>query len=619
MSTRDQQNTAATLRRAIAFHKQGRLEEAVAAYREAIDDAPALPPAHYNLAVALRALGRPLEALVAVAKAVRADPSYALATILLADLNVARGKPDKALAALLAAYEHSPSDVSLKRRLVSAFAEGEFTRPDRRAEAALVSLLDSPGLDYQRLAQAGMSLLRAKRSFARAIERRHHLDAAEMRQLAELALFRELLAKTIIAAADFEALIGALRRIIAPILADPNEPPEAALVEFGAALALLCNAVEYVYDESIEESSFAAALRDRSVSNFAPWLVALALYRPFRARRSWPELARIEPPGRNAQFLWQRLVHQPLAERKLAADIPILTPITVEANGGVREQYEENPYPRWLSAGIGEARRLDEVVGSLFPQHRPQRSFANCRILIAGCGTGQHAVRTAMRYTGAEVTAIDLSRASLAYAKRQAEALGLSHIRFAHADIARLGSLAESYDLIEVSGVLMCLAEPVEGWRTLSRLLAPRGYMRVGLYSVQARQDVAIARSLAMDYPRTLAGIRAARAALRALPTDHPAAAVTRLYDFFTTSSCRDLFMAAREIPFTIPEIAAALETLDLEFLGFEALAPATSAAYRQRYADDPDLTNLAHWHEFELDHPFTFRTMYQLWCQARA
>ena len=40
-------------------------------------------------------------------------------------------------------------------------------------------------------------------------------------------------------------------------------------------------------------------------------------------------------------------------------------------------------------------------------------------ILIAGCGTGQHAVNTASRFSDAHVLAVDLSLSSLSYAKRK--------------------------------------------------------------------------------------------------------------------------------------------------------------------------------------------------------
>ena len=51
-------------------------------------------------------------------------------------------------------------------------------------------------------------------------------------------------------------------------------------------------------------------------------------------------------------------------------------------------------------------------------------------ILIAGCGTGQHAITTATKFKNSFVTAIDLSVRSLCYAKRKSDELGIKNINF---------------------------------------------------------------------------------------------------------------------------------------------------------------------------------------------
>ncbi len=53
----------------------------------------------------------------------------------------------------------------------------------------------------------------------------------------------------------------------------------------------------------------------------------------------------------------------------------------------------------------------------------------------------------AQRFAGAKVLAIDLSLASLGYAKRKAQELALTNIEFAQADILKLGQLGRSFDL----------------------------------------------------------------------------------------------------------------------------------------------------------------------------
>ena len=65
----------------------------------------------------------------------------------------------------------------------------------------------------------------------------------------------------------------------------------------------------------------------------------------------------------------------------------------------------------------------------------------NPKILIAGCGTGQHSIMTAKRYKNSNVTAIDLSIASIAYAKRKTDELGVTNIDYGTVIFFRLRNL----------------------------------------------------------------------------------------------------------------------------------------------------------------------------------
>jgi 2-polyprenyl-3-methyl-5-hydroxy-6-metoxy-1,4-benzoquinol methylase len=97
----------------------------------------------------------------------------------------------------------------------------------------------------------------------------------------------------------------------------------------------------------------------------------------------------------------------------------------------------------------------------LAPINCPDES-SGVDILVAGCGTGQHSIATAQRYVGAGVLAVDLSIASLCYAKHRTRGIGADNIEYAQADILELGSIRK-FDLIEASGVLHHLADPLRG------------------------------------------------------------------------------------------------------------------------------------------------------------
>jgi 2-polyprenyl-3-methyl-5-hydroxy-6-metoxy-1,4-benzoquinol methylase len=300
-----------------------------------------------------------------------------------------------------------------------------------------------------------------------------------------------------------------------------------------------------------------------------------------------------------------------------------LTPISDAVSRAVQAQYEEHPYPRWLRApSTGGAHPLALRLRMLFP-HADKAGTVPERpsILIAGCGTGWHVALSAPPNPDSRILAIDLSRASLAYAARRAQESGFRNVEFAQADILELGGLEERFDVIECAGVLHHLNDPVAGWRVLTGLLAPRGKMKVALYSEIARRGVVAARRLIADrgFAADLRGMRAARAAILALPADDPARLVAGTVDFYTLSGCRDYLFHVQEHRYTLAGIEAILGDLELEFLGFEFEYATTLLEYRREFPLDPAAISLANWAEFETRHPDTFNAMYQFWVTPKA
>lgn len=201
---------------------------------------------------------------------------------------------------------------------------------------------------------------------------------------------------------------------------------------------------------------------------------------------------------------------------------------------------------------------------------------------------------------------------------RQTRALGLSNVTYAQADLLQLGSLDRRFDLIESSGVLHHLADPLAGWRVLAALLRPGGLMRLGFYSERARADVVAGRAFVASRGRgaTAEDIRKIRQEiLRSF--DPVLRNLTRFRDFFSTSECRDLLFHIQEHRLTLPQIEANLAELRLDFLGF-VLDAATVRRFHARHPDPRTATDLGAWHRFECDYPETFSAMYQFWAQSR-
>jgi SAM-dependent methyltransferase len=309
-------------------------------------------------------------------------------------------------------------------------------------------------------------------------------------------------------------------------------------------------------------------------------------------------------------------VREPWEERQYRDLVSRLTDIDDDVSVQVRGQYEENPYPRWVHAASASASiTLDEHLRAQFPTaaFRPLGSSSGIDVLVAGCGTGRHPIEVARKYRDARVLAVDLSLTSLCYAKRKTPAALAERIEYAQADIVRLGSIERTFDLIEVSGVLHHLADPIAGWRVLLALLRPGGFMHVGLYSEVARRDIVAARGFiaAQGYRPTAEDIRRCRQDL----LDSPLNGVAKAGDFFSTSECRDLLFHIQERRLTIPDIKSFIAEDRLTFIGFE-FAPAIMQRYREIFGGDRFVRDLDRWHAFETERPDTFASMYQFWVQ---
>jgi 2-polyprenyl-3-methyl-5-hydroxy-6-metoxy-1,4-benzoquinol methylase len=439
-------------------------------------------------------------------------------------------------------------------------------------------------------------------------------------------MLRSILESATVRDLDLERYLTSLRGVILAMAVDVTSSGRAVkhhVLGLCCALAKQCFINEYVFACKPQEWEQVERLKDtlgkalasgRAVSPLLP--LALAAYVPLSqiagARslldRAWPELVR--------SVLAQQLT-EPDEEQGYRDTIPRLTSIENDVSLLVRQQYEENPYPRWVTA---ESDRGAVPIAGYLRRLFPAASFHNAPageeidVLIAGCGTGQQAIHSARRLLGARVLAVDLSLASLCYAKRMSRAFGLSSIEYAQADVLELASVGRTFDVIETSGVLHHLADPFEGWRVLLSMLRPAGFLHVGLYSKVAREPIRAARAwlAAQGAVPTASNIRRWRQELLGTPMR----SVAQYADFFSTSECRDLLFHVQEHNLTIPEIEAFLHRHNLHFIGFE-LPASTVASYVRRFPADRAMTDLACWHRFEAENPAAFVGMYQFWVQA--
>jgi 2-polyprenyl-3-methyl-5-hydroxy-6-metoxy-1,4-benzoquinol methylase len=469
----------------------------------------------------------------------------------------------------------------------------------------------------------GEAIRRANAAWPNRLTADQLLGSAWLAAIAADPLLLCLLQSTPVRDIALERVLTALRLALLEAAADASKPVSDAALAFCCALAKQCFINEYVFatapDEDAQVERIESLLADaiNATAAIAPIsLAAIAMYRPLHAlpfaqhllHRSWP-------PALD-DVLTQQL-REPGQERALRSTIPRLTSIEDDVSQRVRQQYEENPYPRWVNiAGQIEPIALDQHMRNKFPTaaFTPLGKTESLDILVAGCGTGLQAAQSAQGYQGARVLAVDLSLSSLCYAKRKTPSPLADRIEYAQGDILKLGAIGRSFDMIEVAGVLHHMRDPFEGWRVLLSLLRPGGLMYLGFYSESARRDVVAARAFIAQhgYAATPADIRRCRQDL--LKT--PLGSVARFFDFFSTSECRDLLFHVQESRMAIPAIKAFIEGHALKFIGFD-LDDAAAQNLRALFAANGwSMTDLDKWHAVETQYPDTFSGMYHLWVQ---
>ena len=435
-------------------------------------------------------------------------------------------------------------------------------------------------------------------------------------------LLLHILQSTPVRDVAFERLLTSLR---SSLLSDATAGKMISEAAFGfvCALASQCFINEYIFATTPEEDTQVDRLR-RALDDALKagdridlaQLTVLATYCPLRTLASASALIKHRwTPAIDNLFTQQ--VREPAQELSLRDSIPHLTTIDDEVSQRVRQQYEENPYPRWVhTAGQVTEIPIDQYLREQFPASVVASPGKADRLdmLVAGCGTGQVAIASVQKYSAAQALAIDLSLSSLCYAKRKTPAELDPRIEYAQADILKLASIGRSFDVIDACGVLHHMADPLEGWRILLTLLRPSGLMHLAFYSEAGRNDVVAARALIAErgYGSTPADIRRCRQEI--LQT--PLASLTRFTDFFSTSECRDLLFHVQESRLSLPAIKTFVTQNGLRLLGFE-FGAAIAGQYRALFAERGwSMTDFDRWHAIETGHPDTFSGMYQFWVQ---
>ncbi|MFA6202478.1 MAG: tetratricopeptide repeat protein [Gallionella sp.] len=627
-------NAQAHYNLSIVQKKMGAASDAIDSCRAALQINPDDADAHYNMGTILFDLNHLSEAEAAFRQALRCQPESTDTLNHLALLLNAQKNPIAALEVISRSLKIQET-IEAKSIYITCVKDLPPSQADATIRANLVRALTEPWGNTSEMAMVCIRhakytrylsnlIVRAKNAEALSIVRR--IDSEDLASLEKDSLLTALLCSAPICDTDLERLMTLVRRDLLTAAVEMTTPSSDDTLRFYSALARQCFINEYVFSYSDAEIQTAQRLRaslaeslKENIPTDALCILAVAAYFPLHTIDGNSQLLNRCWPVEVCAVLIQQ-IQEPKVELQLRNTLAKLGRIENTVSLQVQNQYEENPYPRWIKVPPpGDEKNIKQAILQKFPQTHFSRQKANSadRILIAGCGTGQHSISLAQRTRDAQILAIDLSTSSLAYAKRKTLELGISSIEYAQADLLEIAHDKRRFEMIQSSGVLHHMKDPWAGWQALLTVLKPGGFMKLGLYSELARTDVVRIRDFIAQqgYGSTADEIRRCRQELININEQENFGAILNSPDFYSISACRDLLFHVQEHRMTLSGIGAFIRSNKLKFLGFE-IDSEVLRAYKQRFPNDPEAIHLEQWHIFETENPHIFASMYQFWIQ---
>ena len=605
--------------------KKNKLEASINANKKAIFYDPELIQAHFNMGIALQDLGKLNEAVDAYKKAISLKPDYTEAYFHIGRALCDLGKYHIAIEAYNQAILLNPDYISAYNHFANLMTKGSFLQSKSHLYPTILKLLQKNIIEPSQIAKSSISLLKCDPSIKSILIMNDdiNIDSSIIKIISDLSnhtLLTKLMSVIPLPDLDLEALLTNIRSSV--LLNISKIQFTSDILSFQSALALQCFINEYLYKESDEETLALKRLEHSIDLTFSknlqpePFiLLCLASYRPLHTY-DWSQSISLPNQFQNVS---KTLIHDFFKEKKLSSEMPMLDEIIDEVSSNVRQQYEQNPYPKWTDLKSNyEPLTISELVKKLKLKLTNDviNTVISPDILIAGCGTGKQSINAASNYKNSNVLAIDLSLRSLAYAKRKTQELDINNIEYMQADILDLEKLDKQFDIIECGGVLHHMKDPMAGWQVLMNCLKPGGLMRVALYSELAREHIVEARNETqrLGIGKKNFEIKSFRNMVAKLEKPHHQK-IIETSDFYDLSSFRDLVFHTQEHRFTIMQIEEMLSKLGMDFCGFE-VKNEILIKFKLENKTGADLYNLEKWNLFEEMNKDTFMTMYSFWCQ---
>tara|TARA_Y100001968_G_scaffold230300_1_gene213139 strand:+ start:508 stop:2673 length:2166 start_codon:yes stop_codon:yes gene_type:complete len=598
----------------------GKLREAELSTRKAIELNPDFADAYYNLGIILKDLGKLQDAEVSARKAIKLNPDYANAHfnlgIILDELN----RPREALKCFLNQSYTSLEEIN-KCLYISLFLKR--TDPNSLAIEDLRYifniLINKDNISHDILFNSFNRLYQIE-SLLYLDNSNKILESKDFKIFSNDQIVMKSLERIVFKSQSWENMLSKIREEICYILANEKRGLEDIESKFLISLAHQCFINEYVFYFSKEELKYTEKIikkLNKSEENKELILILGCYYPLYKLTDRIPFLKSFKSSDIRINRLLKLQILDPLKERELSKKIKRIGHIDDETSKRVLNQYEKRPFPAWRNT-FDYHKLQKDAYQKINDDIKPNFINTNFKskelnILIAGCGTGQQVLQ-ATAYKNSQITAIELSLSSLAYAKRKINEIGINNVGLIQMDILELSLMKEKFDLIECTGVLHHMKDIDKGLRALLQVLDNNGFLKLGIYSQKARRKIQSAR----DYIKSKQ-IEVNENNLREFRMSIINGCLPELKSyirqplFYTMSGIEDLFFHTQEHQFNLHELQDMLEKNRLIFHGF-VLPKDIKYKYKKYFPEDKTQTNLQNWGKFEEKYTRTFSGMYNFW-----
>ncbi|MGF1575038.1 MAG: class I SAM-dependent methyltransferase [Cyanophyceae cyanobacterium] len=189
-------------------------------------------------------------------------------------------------------------------------------------------------------------------------------------------------------------------------------------------------------------------------------------------------------------------------------------PTSLDHQAQVRDFYEEIPYP---NAPITDSGRNN--LDGLFKVNYTTAQYLRTHQLMdgegtvmlnAGCGSGYETLLLAESNPGAKIIAMDISRESVKLTEQRLRYHGFTNAEYYVLDLRDLPSLGYEYDFITCNDVLYLLDDPLDGLKSVAKVLKPDGILRTNFHHIYGRRQMLEAQEVfrllgQFDLPKPIA------------------------------------------------------------------------------------------------------------------